>query len=119
MPPYLAIDPRVLLAASGNDLDLFRDLSQIFLDTAPAMFQRMQQASAAGAPHAFIAASHSLRGVTVLVGARELTACLLALEHAAGGACPAAAALTPAGALLDTVCAEVRHSIAAGPGVTS
>ena len=117
MHAYIATDPRVLLAASDNDRAMFRSLAQIFLDTAPAMFRRMEQACGAGASlDAFIAASHALRGVTVLVGAHDLTMQLTALEHAAGGgAWPAPGALDGPAALLAVVCAEVAHSIDAPP----
>jgi hypothetical protein len=121
MHAYVAIDPQALLTASANDTSMFCTLAQIFLDTAPGMFERMEQASAQAASlDAFIAASHALRGITVLVGAHDLTAQLTSLERAAGlGACPAPGALTGPGALLALVCAEVRHSIGACAGAAS
>jgi HPt (histidine-containing phosphotransfer) domain-containing protein len=116
---YAAIDPSELFAASGHDLALFRSLSQIFLDTAPSMLERMRQ-TAHCAPDAsataFIAASHTLRGIAALVGARTLTAMLTELEaQAHRGACPTGAALLPAGGALAAVCSEVAYSITAYP----
>ena len=109
-PAYLAIDPQALLDASEGDVALFRSLSCIFLDAAPAAFDRMAQAGRSNA--AFIAASHSLRGMTALVGADALTAQLADLElQAREGSCPAASALEPVRALLALACAEVRRSI--------
>jgi len=118
-PAYTVIDPSVLYAASGHDLALFRSLSQIFLDSAPAMLERMRQAAQRGPGEQadFIAASHSLRGITALVGARALTALLADLESQAKlGVCATGTALDAAGGALAQVCAEVAHSIASYPG---
>jgi len=114
MPTYIATAPQELLAASDNDIAMFCSLAQIFLETAPELWLRMEQAGAAGAPGAFVAAAHSLRGITVLVGAHALTALLLVLERqAASGACAGPAALAPARDLLAVVCGEVRCSVEA------
>ncbi|WP_332878463.1 Hpt domain-containing protein [Massilia sp. S19_KUP03_FR1] len=117
---YIAIDPQELLAATAGDAALFCSLSHIFLDAAPAAFARMEQAGqldAGGASSAFIAASHSLRGMTALVGARALTAQLAELERQAkDGHCPAGSALAPASSLLALVCDEVRRSMDSAPG---
>lgn len=118
-PAYAAIDPSELYASSGDDLALFRSLSQIFLDSAPAMLAQMRQAGqrGPGEQHSFIAASHSLRGITALVGARALTALLAELEAQAKlGNLPTAAALDAASAALAQVCREVAHSIEAYRG---
>lgn len=118
-PAYTAIDPRELLAASDGDLALFCSLSQMFLDAAPAAFARMREAGAQDAGpacKAFIAASHSLRGMTALVGARSLSAHLADLEHQArDGTCPASAVLDALASLLAIACDEVRRSIDAVP----
>jgi HPt (histidine-containing phosphotransfer) domain-containing protein len=120
---YIAIDPQELLAATDSDVALFCSLSHIFLEAAPAALVRMEEASqlAAGpAATAFIAASHSLRGMTALVGARALTAQLADLEaQARQGACPAGSALEPVRSLLALVCAEVRHSMDRVPGAAA
>ena len=113
--PYLHIVPAQLYGASGDDLVMFRHLSRIFLDSAPAMFERMLAASgsaSAGASQACAAACHALRGVTVLVGAHALSAPLLELEQQAShGAIPPAAALEAVRQQLLLVCAEVARSI--------
>jgi len=119
-PAYGAIDPLALFAASGHDLALFRSLSQIFLDTTPAMLARMQQAvlqEPGQSNVAFLSASHALRGVAVLVGARGLAALLVELEaQAKRGGCPDSAALEPVSTQLAEVCGEVLHSIGAFRG---
>ena len=118
--PYLSIEPAALFAASGNDLALFRSLSQTFLDTTPAMLARMQQAAQPGPRQsvaAFIAASHTLRGVAGLVGASSLAALLAGLEaQAKHGACPTGAALEPVASELALVRGEVSYSIDAYRG---
>jgi HPt (histidine-containing phosphotransfer) domain-containing protein len=117
---YGAIDPLALFAASGHDLALFRSLSHIFLDTTPAMLARMQQAvlqEPGQSNVAFLSASHALRGVAMLVGARGLAALLVELEAQAKHAgCPTSAALEPVGTQLTEVCSEVLHSIGAFRG---
>jgi HPt (histidine-containing phosphotransfer) domain-containing protein len=114
--PYLHIVPAQLYSASGDDLAMFRHMSRIFIDSAPAMFERIlaasEAAAAAGAGHPLIAACHALRGVTVLVGAHALSAPLIAFERqAAQGAAPSAAALEAVRLQLLAVCAEVARSV--------
>lgn len=112
---YIAIDPQELLAATDSDVALFCSLAHIFLEAAPAALALMEEASrlAPGpAAAAFSAASHSLRGMTALVGARLLTAQLAELEaQARQGSCPAGSALEPVRSLLALVCDEVRRSM--------
>ena len=113
--PYLHIVPAQLYSASGDDLDMFRKLSRIFLDSAPAMFERMLAAGGSadtGAAQACAAACHALRGVTVLVAAHALSAPLIDLERQAShGAMPSAAALEAVRQQLQLVCAEVARSV--------
>jgi HPt (histidine-containing phosphotransfer) domain-containing protein len=114
---YRVIDPSELYAATGNDLALFRILSQMFLESAPAMLTAMQAAAQlppVQSAAAFIAASHTLRGIAALVGAHALASALAALEQQAkAGGCPAGAALAPVAGELTLVCAEVAHSMRA------
>ena len=111
--PYLMIDPPVLLAATGGDRELFRSLSQTFLDTAPALLAKLEQAASTGTLPSFMHACHTLRGTTVLLGGQELSALLAELEHQARrGEPPAAAPLRQVASLFALTCDEVRLSIA-------
>ncbi len=112
-PSYLMIDPPVLLAATGDDRELFCSLSQTFLDTAPALLARLEQAAGAGALPAFVHACHTLRGTTMLLGGHELSALLAELERQARrGEPPGAAPLQQVARLFALTCEEVRLSIA-------
>lgn len=109
-PSYLMIDPPVLLAATGDDRELFCSLSQTFLDTAPALLARLEQV--AGALPAFVHACHTLRGTTMLLGGHELSALLAELERLARrGEPPGAAPLQQVARLFALTCEEVRRSI--------
>jgi HPt (histidine-containing phosphotransfer) domain-containing protein len=81
MQAYRHIDPAVLFQATGHDLEMFRALSQTYLDTAPAMFARVEQAVHSGATQAIVHGCHTLRGTVALLGASALVARLAALEH--------------------------------------
>ena len=81
MQAYRHIDPAVLFQATGHDLEMFRALSQTYLDTAPAMFARVEQAVRSGAAPAIVHSCHTLRGTVVLLGASALVARLAALEQ--------------------------------------
>ena len=110
-PRYLAIDPAVLMAAAG-DRPTFDALSRTFLDYAPPICAALQQALAGGQHAAIGQHSHALKGMTMLVGATELTALLQQLETAARLGQPAAApTLAPSFAL---VLREVALSLAHG-----
>jgi len=96
---YRAIDPTVLMAAAG-DRATFDTLSRTFLECAPAIHAALQSALDAGDHAAIGRHSHALKGMTVLVGAAELTALLQQLETAESLLRPAAAAaLAPSFAL--------------------
>ena len=81
MPAYRHIDPAVLFRATGDDLEMFRALSQTYLDTSPAMFARVEQAVRSGAAPAIVHSCHTLRGTVALLGAGALVARLAALEQ--------------------------------------
>jgi len=77
---YQQINPSVLLDAAGNDLEVFRDLSATFLEIAPAILSRLQQAIGEGNIANVTLESHSLKGTVALVGATQLTALLAQIE---------------------------------------
>ena len=83
MPEYTLMDPQVLRKSVGDDNVAFLVLGQIFLSSAPPMFAELQAACAAGDLGAARSASHRLRGSTLLLGAQQVTALLLAGEQAA------------------------------------
>ena len=112
MQAYRHIDPAVLFQATGNDLQMFRALSQTYLDTAPAMYARVEQAVRGGAMQAIVHSCHTLRGTVALLGARALTARRAALEQLVrhqGVAAPGW--LDETAALLGAVEQEVRRSM--------
>ncbi|WP_300759102.1 Hpt domain-containing protein [Janthinobacterium sp.] len=80
MQPYRSIDPATLFHATGDDRDIFRTLSQIYLDTAPAMYAKVELAVRAGSPPAIVHSCHTLRGTVALLGARTLASRLAELE---------------------------------------
>jgi HPt (histidine-containing phosphotransfer) domain-containing protein len=79
---FQAIDPKVLMDAAGDAL-VFQALSQTFLDHAPAIFAQMNTALARGDLADAGRHSHALKGMTMLVGAAELTSRLQQVETAA------------------------------------
>ena len=112
MQAYRHIDPAVLFQATGNDLQMFRALSQTYLDTAPAMYARVEPAVRGGAMQTIVHSCHTLRGTVALLGARALTARLAALEQLVrhqGVAAPGW--LDETAALLGAVEQEVRRSM--------
>ncbi|MCU6501294.1 Hpt domain-containing protein [Rugamonas sp. A1-17] len=113
---YRVTAPGVLWQAAGADLQTFRALAQTFLDHAPPLQARLEQALRLGSPAAIAAASHALKGMTVLVGAERLSALLQALERQArAGVAPAPdAGLAP---LCGQVMDEVALSMARYDGV--
>lgn len=117
MKPYRLIDPAVLLEAAGGDANLFRALSQTYLDIAPSMAGRLLAALERADLDEIVHASHALKGTAGLVGAVELCGLLQAIESAARrGRCETATLEdgTLAG-LCRGVLAEVASSLAAGP----
>ncbi|MBE3024477.1 hypothetical protein GQ37_013495 [Janthinobacterium sp. BJB1] len=112
MPAYRHIDPAVLFQATGHDLEMFRALSQTYLDTSPAMYARVEQAVRSGAMQAIVHGCHTLRGTVTLLGARALTARLAELEQLVRhqGVAPPGW-LDETAALLGAVEQEVRRSM--------
>lgn len=106
---YRATAPGVLWLAAGADLETFRALAQTFLDHAPPLQAALEQALLQERPAGIAAASHALRGMTVMVGAERLSALLQALER------QARAGLAPApDADLAPLCRQVMDEVALG-----
>ena len=78
---FRTIDPAVLMDAAGDQL-VFQALSQTFLDHAPVLFRDMTLALQKGDWQAAGRHSHPLNGITVLIGAAELTRRLQQIEIA-------------------------------------
>ncbi|MES2163747.1 MAG: Hpt domain-containing protein [Pseudomonadota bacterium] len=114
---YRLIAPQVLWQAAGADLDTFRSLSQLFLDLAPARLAALEQALQRGPAGAVAAASHALKGMTLLVGADQLSALLQELERQAraGAAAPPAALADLLQGVMDEVAASMAHYHGAEP----
>jgi len=111
--PYHHIDPALLLHAACHDLPLFRALCQTYLDTAPDMLARLEQAVRSGTPQAIVHSSHGLRGSVALLGATALVSRLVALEALARQQeRPAPGWLDETVRLLAQVEAEVRRGMA-------
>ncbi|MET0322130.1 MAG: Hpt domain-containing protein [Duganella sp.] len=107
---YQSIDPAVLMEAAG-DQSTFITLSHTFLEHAPGLFARLQQAFARRDYPAVAASSHALKGMAMLIGASGLATQLQRHETAArqgGGLDAAQEELAP---LLALVMREVTQSI--------
>ncbi|MDY7578225.1 Hpt domain-containing protein [Herbaspirillum sp. RTI4] len=79
---YRHIDPLVLFDVV-QDMDAFRHISGIYLETAPPMHERLQKAVLANDRVAIAHAAHSLRGSTSLIGANQLSQLLRDMERLA------------------------------------
>lgn len=91
---------------------MFRTLCEVFIDTTPAMLERMRAACDSGEASAFIAAAHTLRGTAALVGADTLVVMLAGLERdAGGGGVPGPSGLQAVRQVLQVVSAEVARAI--------
>jgi HPt (histidine-containing phosphotransfer) domain-containing protein len=112
MPAYRHIDPAVLFRATGHDLEMFRALSQTYLDTSPAMYARVEQAVHNGAAQGIVHSCHTLRGTVALLGASTLVARLAELEQLVRHQGVAASGwLADTATLLGEVEQEVRRSM--------
>lgn len=112
MPAFRHIDPAVLFRATGHDLEMFRALSQTYLDTSPAMFARVEQAVRGGAAPAIVHSCHTLRGTVALLGASALVTRLAALEQLVRQQGVATSGwLAETATLLDAVEQEVHRSM--------
>ena len=118
MDAYQHIEPAILWKAAGDDPQVFRALSQLFLETAPPMRARLERAILAGDTSATLHDSHALKGSTLLVGAAPLNAMLADIEGRAwrGQHVLAAPCLPELARRFDAVMREVKASIDDFPG---
>ena len=107
---YQSIDPTVLMEAAG-DHGTFITLSHTFLEHAPGLFARLEQAFARRDHAAIAASSHALKGMAMLIGANELSSQLQRHESAARRGCALDAAQADLSPLLALVMREVTQSI--------
>jgi len=107
---YQSIDPTVLMAAAG-DQGTFITLSHTFLEHAPGLFSRLEQAFARRDFPAIAASSHALKGMAMLIGAGGLSGELQRHETAARQGCAIDAAQAELAPLLTLVMREVTQSI--------
>jgi len=82
-PVFHVIDPAVLLEAAAGNQEIALLLSQTYVDSAPATYARLQQGLQQADFAAIGSQCHALKGMTMLIGARELTALLQEMEQAA------------------------------------
>lgn len=78
--PYCVTDPHFLFQTAGADLELFRELSAMFVRLAAPVHERLELAIRAADSKMIHFESHSLKGSTALVGAVELSALLGKIE---------------------------------------
>ncbi|KQQ36264.1 hypothetical protein ASF61_08790 [Duganella sp. Leaf126] len=107
---YQSIDPTVLMEAAG-DRGTFITLSHTFLEHAPGLFARLEQAFARRDFAAITASSHALKGMAMLIGAGGLSAELQRHEAAARQGCALEAAQADLAPLFALVMREVTQSI--------
>ncbi|MYM37841.1 Hpt domain-containing protein [Duganella qianjiadongensis] len=113
-PVFHVIDPAVLLEAAAGSQEIALLLSQTYIDSAPATYARLQQGLQQADFAAIGSQCHALKGMTMLIGARELTALLQEMEQAArqqqrlGAAEQRLAVLYPA--VFDEMQLSIRHS---------
>ena len=111
---YSAIDPHLLLESAGDNLELFRELSSMFVKITRPVHERLELAIQHGDDRATHFESHALKGSTGLVGAKELSVLLGEIEQHAR--CKRNDLVLPhlpeLRRLFDLVVEEVRFSIA-------
>lgn len=80
---YHHIDPSHLLEAVGGDAGTVAALARTFVESAPPIFARLEQAALAGNAERSRHESHTLKGMSALFQAQALTTLLLQTEQAA------------------------------------
>ncbi|WP_349627566.1 Hpt domain-containing protein [Herbaspirillum sp. C9C3] len=80
---YHHIDPSQLLEAVGGDAATVAALARTFVDSAPPIFARLEQAALDGNAERSRHESHSLKGMSAMFQADVLTALLQRTEQAA------------------------------------
>lgn len=110
---YQHINPEPLLDAMGGDLAACRHMFGTFAQSAPATFARLEQAIHTDDAAQVKREAHSLKSMTALDGAGELTELLKSVETQSRAEPPQSAQprLAELQSLFAAVAAEVRHYI--------
>lgn len=82
-PVFHVIDPAVLLEAAAGSQEVALLLSHTYIESAPATYARLQQGLQQADFSAIASQCHALKGMTMLIGAQELTTLLQQMEHSA------------------------------------
>lgn len=80
---YHHIDPSQLLDAVGGDAGTVASLARTFLESAPPIFARLEEAALSGNAERIRHESHALKGMSAMFQAQPLTALLQQTEQAA------------------------------------
>lgn len=83
------IDPSVLLAAAGDELDIALELLKMFFDLTKPEMDRLIEAAASGDANSVSEAAHKIVGSAVTLGLEGLAADLRDLEQRSKHALPA------------------------------
>ena len=107
------INPEPLLDAMGGDAAACRHMFGTFAQSAPATFDRLEQAIRADDAAQVKREAHSLKSMTALVGAGVLTELLKSVETQSRAEPPQSAQpqLPELQSLFTAVAAEVRHYV--------
>lgn len=110
---YQHINPEPLLDAMGGDAAACRHMFGTFAQSAPATFDRLEQAIRADDAAQVKREAHSLKSMTALVGAGVLTELLKSVETQSRAEPPQSAQpqLPELQSLFTAVVAEVRHYV--------
>nr|WP_034336497.1 Hpt domain-containing protein [Herbaspirillum sp. B39] len=110
---YQHINPEPLLDAMGGDAAACRHMFGTFAQSAPATFDRLEQAIRADDAAQVKREAHSLKSMTALVGAGVLTELLKSVETQSRAEPPQSARpqLPELQSLFTAVAAEVRHYV--------
>ncbi|MDR9847265.1 Hpt domain-containing protein [Herbaspirillum huttiense] len=110
---YQHINPEPLLDAMGGDAAACRHMFGTFAQSAPATFDRLEQAIRADDAAQVKREAHSLKSMTALVGAGVLTELLKSVETQSRAEPPQSAQpqLPELQRLFTAVAAEVRHYV--------
>ncbi|MAF01120.1 Hpt domain-containing protein [Herbaspirillum huttiense] len=110
---YQHINPEPLLDAMGGDAAACRHMFGTFAQSAPATFDRLEQAIRADDAAQVKREAHSLKSMTALVGAGVLTELLKSVETQSRAEPPQSAQpqLPELQSLFTAVAAEVRHYV--------
>ncbi len=82
-PVYHVIDPAVLLEVAAGNQEVALTLTRTYIASAPATFERLLQAFSSANLSGIASQCHALKGMTMLIGAVQLTKLLENMERAA------------------------------------